>query len=47
MIEIKTEEWSIKSTLDLGKKWGGDIGFSEGKTENISCKNVLLLTEVL
>jgi len=47
VIQIKTEVWNIKSKLDLGKKWGDDFGFSVGKSENISCKNVLLLSELI
>jgi hypothetical protein len=47
VIQIKTEVCNIISKLDLGKKWGDVFGFSGGKSENISCKNGLLLTELL
>jgi hypothetical protein len=47
VIQLKTEVWNVISKLDLGKKWGDVFGFSGGKSENISCKNVLLLAELL
>ena len=47
VIEIKTEVWNIISKLYLGKKVGWCLWFFWGECENISCKNVLLLTELL
>jgi hypothetical protein len=33
VIQIKTDEWNVKSKLDLGRKWGDVFGFYGGKVK--------------
>jgi hypothetical protein len=33
VFQIKTDEWNVKSKLDVGNKWGHVFGFSGGKVK--------------